>query len=147
MKKEIKELVQFALSDKLNKHKSIVIGKVTKKQALVIQKETGIDMYGCERIIDTSVIRHIIRRHSSPKSEEKLGQIAITLDDFENIPKYLSSAYKMEYLGKNKLDQDVFQYETIDNGTVIILEAVRINKYGNKMLIETMYKKKKSNRK
>lgn len=147
MKKEIKELVEFALSDSLNKHKVITIGIVTQKQADVIKKETGVEMYGCERIIDTSAIRHILRNHGFSKQEESRGQIAITIDDFENIPHYITNASKIEYIGKNRIKQNSFQYTTEENGEIIIIEGVIVNKRGNKMQIETMYKKKKSNRK
>jgi phage-Barnase-EndoU-ColicinE5/D-RelE like nuclease3 len=143
MKKEIKELVEFALSDELNKHKVISIGTVTKKQAEIIKKITGIEMYGCVRIIDTSAIRHILRNHGFTKQEESRGQIAVTIDDFENIPHYITNASKIEYIGKNRIKQDSFQYTTEEDGTIIIIEGVIINKRGNKMQIETMYKKKK----
>lgn len=147
MKEEIKELVEFALSDELNKHKVITIGTVTKKQSEIIKKETGIEMYGCDRIIDTSAIRHILRNHGFTKQEESRGQIAVTIDDFENIPHYITNASKIEYIGKNRLKQNSFQYTTEENDTIIIIEGIIINKRGNKMQIETMYKKKKSNRK
>ncbi|EPE9900241.1 conserved hypothetical protein [Flavobacterium psychrophilum] len=145
MKKEIRELVEFALSDDLNKNISIAIGEVNKKQADVIENEIGINLVGCQRYLDTSAIKHILLRHGSAKNEEKRGQIAINIDDFENIPTYISNADSIIYLGKNKLKQDIFQYTTEENGLIVILESVIINKRGNKMFIETMYKKKKSN--
>lgn len=147
MKKEIKELVDFALSDQLNKHKSIVIGTVNKKQAEIIKKETGFEMYGCDRLLDTSAIRHILRKHGSPKIEESRGQIAVTLDDFEKIPSYIANASKIEYIEKNKLKRDAFQYTTEEDGAIIVIEGVVINKKGNKIMIETMFKIKKSKRK
>ncbi len=143
MKKEIRELVEFALSDDLNQHKAIFIGKVTHKQAEVIKKQIGIDIYGCERYLDTNAIRHTIKNHGSAKDEEKRGQIAINIDDFENIPNFISKAKDVKYIGKNKLKQDVFQYTTEENGIVFIIEGVRINKHGNKIFIETMFKRKK----
>lgn len=147
MKKEIKQLVNFALSDTLNKHKSITVGTVTKKQAAIIQAQIGVDMYGCERILDTSTIRHIIKNHGSAKDEAKRGQIAVNLDDIQNIAHYINSSSEVAYLGKNKLKQDVFKYQTAENGVIVVVEAVRINKRGNAMIIQTMYKIKKSNRK
>ena len=145
MKKEIKELVEFALSDELNQHKALVIGSVTKKQAKELELKAGLNLYGCNRIIDTSAIRHILSKHGSAKTEDKRGQVAINIDDFENIPKYISNAFLVEYIGKNKLKRDVFQYYCDDNGTIIIIEGVVVNKYGKKLMIETMFKKKKSN--
>ena len=67
MKKEIRELVEFALSDDLNQHKAIIIGKVTHKQAELIKKQIGIDMYGCERYLDTNAIRHTIKMGNRSK--------------------------------------------------------------------------------
>lgn len=148
MKKEIQELVQFALSDKLNQHKSIIIGTVNKMQSDIIEQFSGVNIYGCNRIIDTSLIRHVISKHGSPSIEEKKEQIAITIDDFILIPTVLTNADFITYEGKNNLKRDCFKYtKKLADGTIIIIEAVIINKYGNKMVIETMYKKKKSNKK
>ena len=53
----------------------------------------------------------------------------------------------IEYIGKNALNQDVFKYTTKAEGSIIVIESVIINKRGNKVYIETMYKKEKSNSK
>jgi phage-Barnase-EndoU-ColicinE5/D-RelE like nuclease3 len=145
MKKEIRELVEYALFDIENKNKALEIGIVNKKQSEVIKENTGIETYGCKRFLDTSAIKHILRKHGSIKTEEKRGQIAINIDDFENIPTYIANADLIEYVGKNLLQQDVFKYTSQQNGLIIIIESVVINKRGNKIYIETMYKKKKSN--
>ncbi len=147
MKKEIRELVDYALFDFKNNNKSLEIGFVNKKQSEIIEQKLGINLYGCKRILSTSAIKHILRAHGSIKGEEKRGQIAINIDDFENIPMYIANAYKVEYVGKNKLLQNVFKHTTEMDGEIIIIERFVINKYGNKVYIETMYKKQKSNRK
>lgn len=142
MKKEIRELVDFALSDDLNQHKALVIGTVTKNQAVELELKTGINFYDCKRIIDTSAIRHIIRKHGSAKTEAKKGQVPVNIDDFEKIPQYIANAFLVEYVGKNKLKRDVFQYLSEHNGIVFIIRGVVINNDGKKLIIETMFKKK-----
>jgi hypothetical protein len=145
MKKEIRELVEYALSDIDNKNKALEIGIVNKKQSQIIKENIGLETYGCKRFLDTSAIKHILSKHGSIKTEEKRGQIAINIDDFEQIPFYISNADSIEYVGKNRLKQDVFKYTTNEENQIIIIESVVLNKYGNKIYIETMYKKKKSN--
>ena len=92
----------------------------------MIEKEIGVDLTGCERYIDTYTIRHTLKNHGFATTEEKRGQVVITLDDFQLIPSLIENAQKIKYIGKNKRKQDVFEYHTISNGRYIILEAVRI---------------------
>lgn len=97
--------------------------------------------------MNTNAIKHILKIHGSIKKEAKKGQIAINIDDFENIPIFISNAHLIEYIGKNALNQDVFKYTTKAERSIIVIESVIINKRGNKVYIETMYKKEKSNSK
>lgn len=140
-KTEIQKLVDFALSDKLNQHKELIIGKVNKKQAEVMEAETGVNLLGKERFIDTSTIRHIIKRHGSEKTEASRGQVAINLDDFDLIPEILEKATEIKYLGKNYLKQDVFEYRKKIKNTYVVIEAIRLSKKkSNRIFISTMYK-------
>lgn len=107
-KTEIQKLVDFALSDKLNQHKELIIGKVNKKQAEVMEAETGVNLLGKERFIDTSTIRHIIKRHGSEKTEASRGQVAINLDDFDLIPEILEKATEIKYFRKKLLKTRCF---------------------------------------
>ncbi|WP_315060026.1 PBECR3 domain-containing polyvalent protein [Capnocytophaga leadbetteri] len=144
-KSKIQRLVDFALSDKLNQHKEIIIGKVSKKQAETFKQQLGIDLENVERCIDTSAIRHIIKHHGSEKTEKSRGQIAINLDDFDLITTVLEKADEVSYQGKNRLNQDVFLYKKKIENVHIVMEAVRISKKrGNKISISTMYKIKGS---
>ena len=142
MKKEIKELVEYALNSKSNKKKELVIGKVNKQQASQIEHYTGINMFGCERVIDNYMIRHTIGKHGSAIKEAKQGQIAINTDDFLLLPDVFSNPDSIVYVGKNSLKQDCFKYSKMFQNTVVIIEAVRLSSRGNKMVFTTMYKKK-----
>lgn len=51
--------------------------------------------------MDTNAIRHTQKNHCSAKDEEKRVQIAINIDDFENIPNFISKAKEVKYIGVN----------------------------------------------
>ncbi|MEZ5047493.1 MAG: hypothetical protein R2831_10930 [Chitinophagaceae bacterium] len=143
MKKEIKQLINLALSQKPT-HKILNLGKATKQQTDFINQYTNEDVTGIQRHIDTSGIRHAIKLHGSPKTENPRGQIAINLDDFLLLPIILKTPDKIEYKGKNKLKQDVFLYTKQIDNIYFVAEAVRFSKKkGNKLIFETMYKRKK----
>lgn len=139
-KKQIRELVSFALSDKANLHKKLSLGKITPSKAQIIKEETKKEVDNAEIFIDTSAIRHIINQHGSIKREEKRGQIAVNIDDFELLPEILSKATEITYKGKNNLKMDVFELRYKYENCYIVLEEVRENKRGNNIYISTMYK-------
>lgn len=140
-KKAIKDLVNFALSDKTNFHKEIIIGKVSESQAKEIKNLFGFDLQGVERYIDTSAIRHTIKKHGSEKTETSRGQIAINIDDFELIPEILKNPDEIKFLGKNKLKQNVLEYRKKVENMYVVLQAIRESKKkGNRLYCETMYK-------
>lgn len=144
-KTKIQKLVEFALSNKLNQHKEITIGKVNKKQSDFFLKTIGVNLENAERCIDTSAIRHIIKNHGSEKTEKSRGQIAINLDDFDLINEVLDTSTEISYKGKNRLKQDVFVYKKKIKNTFVVMEAVRLSKKkGNKLSICSMYKIKGS---
>lgn len=142
MKKEIQELVEYALTTTTNKKKELIIGTISKKQAKEMEVLVGINLEGVERIIDSYMIRHALGKHGSPVKKAKQGQIAITIDDFILLPEVYSQPDKIEYIGKNALKQDLFRYiKKIDN-SLFIIEALRISKKGYKLIFTTMYKRK-----
>jgi hypothetical protein len=141
IKTKIKSLVDEALSLKKNEG-TVVIGVVSKKQAIEIMKLTGVETEGCERIMDTQYIRHSIRNHGHVKTEKSRGQIAISLDDFELVPDIISNPDTIKYLGKNSLKQDVIEYKKRINDLYFVVEAVRVAKRGNTLVFNTIYKRK-----
>lgn len=139
-KKEIRELVSFALSDKANLHKKVSLGKISEEKAKLIKEEIEKDVENAEVFLDTSAIRHILNNHGSIKREEKRGQVAVNIDDFELLPEILKKTKEITYKGKNSLNMDVFELRYQYNDWYIVLEEVRVNKRGNNIFISTMYK-------
>ena len=137
----IEDLVNYALLSTTNEKKEIIIDVVPAFQAEIIEKLIGINVLGCKRVID-NYMRHTIGQHGSPTLEIKRGQIAITTDDFQKIPMILADPDSIELIGKNNLKQNLIRYTKRIDELYMIVEAVRIAKWGNKMVYTTMYKRK-----
>ena len=69
------------------------------------------------------------------------GQLPINIDDFELIPKIIQTE-NVKYGGKNSLKQDVFVFEKRIGNLFFVVEAVRQSKRGNKLVFQTLYKRK-----
>lgn len=139
--KNIKELIDIALSNG-NHHAEFSFSKLPIAQSKILQEQIGLKLVGVERVIDTSAIRHTLRNHGSEENEAKHGQVAVTLDDFNKVPLILKEPDSITYLGKNRLKQDVFQYEKRIGNLFFVSEAVKVASAGNKLVFQTMYKRK-----
>ena len=140
LKEKIRNLVEIALSIE-NKHYEIILSHLPKYQAQIIETQIGVDLTGVERILDTYGIKHTIKEHGSEKTELLRGQLPINIDDFELIPKIIQTE-NVKYSGKNSLKQDVFVFERRIGNLYFIVEAVRFSKKGNKLVFQTLFKRK-----
>ncbi len=140
MKQKIRNLVEIALTVE-NKHFELPIGFLPKYQAQIIEAQIGIDLTGVERVLDTYGIKHTIKEHGSEKTELLRGQLPINIDDFELIPEIIKTE-NIRYGGKNSLRQDVFIFEKRIGNLYFVVEAARFSKKGNKLVFQTLYKRK-----
>jgi hypothetical protein len=134
------ELMEIALSSK-TEYAELIFPPLSEQEADQILKSTGLDLRGSIRIIDTSGIRHAIKNHGNSIQELKRGQIAITPNDFANVIDVLSSPEIIEYVGQNRLRQDLIRYSRRLDNLLVVVEAVRTNKQGRKLVFHTMYKR------
>lgn len=141
IKTQIRKLVQTRLTNPSSKDK-IVIGKITRAQCNFVRNKIGIDLQGSERLVTADAIWHTISEHGSEKKEKARGQIAVNIDDFELLPSIFSAPDNIEYLGKNKRNQDVFRYTKRINQKYFVVEALRVSSRGNVLEFTTMYKRK-----
>lgn len=104
-----------------------------------IKKATGLDVDGYKRVIDNYAIRHILKRHGDPKTEEAKQQIAITKEDIELIPWIIDTA---DTIGKGETEKDVetIAYQKKVNETIYVYEEMRTGK--GELVPTTMYKKR-----
>lgn len=68
----------------------IYLGKITSALAEVIKSKTGINVENYNVSLKADTVKHILKHHGNSDIESKRGQIAITEDDFEKIPKVIS---------------------------------------------------------
>ena len=142
MKKEIRELVALAF-DAHPQYFVMEIGSISSKQAEILNIYVKENLNGLKRIMDTNAIRHTIKEHGNFKTETLRGQLPVNTDDFLLVPYILTNPDKTEYMGKNSLKHDVFRYTKNIDVTYFVAESVRFSKKkGNKMVFQTMYKRK-----
>ena len=139
MKKEIQELVQFALNSKNTENKKVQINLVDQSEAKILKLKTGLSLLGFKRVIDKFGINHTLKNHGDINKEKLRGQIAISNEDFELIPK-INKSKNLIYVSKNKLGNDAFLYEAIIKDTFYYVEEVRTGK--KELCMTTMYKRK-----
>jgi hypothetical protein len=76
--------------------------------------------------------------------------IVITEEDFSKIIEIVENPDKIEYIGKNKIGNDMILYEkNYDLIVVRYIEGIRQNKkkHRKELYLETLYKKKPSKKK
>ncbi|MBB1161473.1 PBECR3 domain-containing polyvalent protein [Aquariibacter albus] len=92
----------------------IKLGKVI--NAELIQRKTGFDLSGFERMLDNYGVRHTMKQHGSPSKEATRGQIAVTLEDFGLIPLITAEPDDVFADGKNKIGRDVIVFTKVIDG-------------------------------
>ena len=90
-------------------------------------------------MVDKFAINHTIKKHGDAVQEKLRGQIAITNEDFELIPK-INKSKNIIHLSKNKFGNDVLLYEAVIKDTFYYVEEVRTGK--KELCMTTMYKRK-----
>ncbi len=143
---EIKEFVENVLADKTNQMQKMDLGKVSQEEIQAIQEKLGFNLTDYQRFLDNSGIKHAFKKHGSPKTEEPRGQIAITPDDFERILEIVQNPDLVEYLGKNRIGNDLILYEKEIENILCYVEGIRESKkkHRKEVYLETFYIKKPS---
>jgi hypothetical protein len=134
----IKQIVELALGDNKSSSGEFIMSKLPIKQAKIIEAYIDKNIVGGKRLIETSAIRHTMKRHGI---ERRVNQIAVIIEDFQKIPLILKEPDKIVYGGKNKLQQHIFLYHKRIGCNYIIAEAIRsINK--KTLVFCSLYKQK-----
>lgn len=140
-KSELTEIFDIATSRRDGNKSFANIAKVSETTASQIKKETGLDVKGWTHGIDEAAVRHIIKRHGDPVKEAKMGQIAVTKQDIEQIETVINSPDSVEYGGINdRGNETLIIKKTLGDKTICIQELRTGNK---KLSVVSMYIKKK----
>lgn len=139
------QLHQF-LTDAVNGQnlsKKIYFGAIPSDLAQRILKDTGINVDGYNCTLRASEVRKILKDHGNTATENKRGQRAITISDFERIPDVIQSPDRIE------LSQNLFEgkpvilfSKVIDGKTTVVAYVSEKHK---DLTVQTMYSGKNKN--
>lgn len=118
-----------------------IIRSVTKEEVDKIKATTGVDVTSYRHAITDWDIRHIFKEHGNAKAEEDAGQIAITDEDIQRIPKVLASPYRIGRATDTRGGNKAVVYEKRFSDGVIYYVA-EIAGGGKLLRCKTMFKKK-----
>ena len=111
-----------------NKAEKAVVGRVS-PQLSTAAKEHGLNIDGYIHNIDTSAVQHARKRHGIPQREERRGQLAVTDDDFKNIPQIIYNPDFVAFGAKNNKGLDLIIYgKNMPDGSSVYVEEVRTGK-------------------
>lgn len=120
----------------------IYLGKITSVLAEVIKSKTGINIENYNVSLKADTIKHILKHHGNSVIESKRGQIAITEDDFEKIPKIIS---EFDYISSSfncKSGKPVLTFKKWIKNNYCVVNYVS-DKHHN-LEVQTMYIQKKN---
>lgn len=139
------QLHQF-LTDAVNGQnlsKKIYFGAIPSDLAQRILKDTGINVDGYNCTLRASEVRKILKDHGNTATENKRGQRAITISDFERIPDVIQRPDRIE------LSQNLFEgkpvilfSKVIDGKTTVVAYVSEKHK---DLTVQTMYSGKNKN--
>lgn len=141
-KEKFDEIISTAVNNTKPKG-SIVLAKVDKKTADIIEKITGINTINRSERITASDIRHILNHHGDKNTEIRKGQLPITKADLKRIPDVIQNFDNIEK-GNTNVDkkgehQTVRFIKEYNNNLLYVVEVVPSE--GNTLTIKTMWKK------
>ena len=137
---EVGTLYQLVMRSTDNLFQEAGFFPVSTSIAEKVKADTGIDVSGYEHILDTSNIRHIMKKHGN-ESEYRRGQVPITEQDFMELPYLFDTPDTISYSGKTRQGLDAISYtKEWGDHTVFLTEEVRTKK--SRLAAVTLYKRK-----
>lgn len=91
-----------------------------------VANEKGLNISGYVHNIDNSAIYHTNKRHGITAREERRGQIAVTNEDYKNIPNLIYRADFVAFGAKSDKGLDLIIYgKNMPDGSSVYIEEVR----------------------
>jgi hypothetical protein len=104
-------------------------------------KQAGVDVSGYTHVIDTSGIRHALKKHGSATTETPRGQLPITSVDLELLPQIVETPdyVSIGFLTKGTRNATVVYVKRLGDEIILVEEA----RVGRKQLaVTTMMKRR-----
>ncbi len=135
-KQDISNFVQQSRS--VPNNFKMYLGKVKQNIADTIKSRLGIDVNNYNISLSADSIRHTIKKHSNVDVENARGQVALTSEDFQNIPDIINNPDNIELSGKSKQGKPSIKFEKNINGNNVVITYTS-DKHKN-LELQTMYK-------
>ena len=105
-------------------------------------KKMGKNIEGFEHQTDTISKNHVHNKHGNPLKENARRQIAITEDDYKNIPSITGSPDHAMIGAKGKKGEDIVLYaKKLSDGTTVYVEDLLDSRRNKGLRQKTMFKK------
>jgi hypothetical protein len=113
---------------------------VTPDEAKKAKEKQGGDISGYEHGIDEAAVRHIFKSHGNAATEAARGQVAVTREDFLQLPEITDpdKADSVEYGLKTESGLPAIRYKKRINGHIVVVEEVREGR--NRLALKTLWK-------
>lgn len=134
------KFIEKILADKSTEQHILSLGVLSEMEAQKLKEITGLDLENYERILDNFAVKHALNKHGHAGVEKLRGQIPITKNDFELIPKVVENPDKIEIGEKNRRGADLIKYTKNIEEKVIYVEEIR--KGRKQLALQTLYKQK-----
>lgn len=136
----IEGLYKYAVDLPGAPRRGVVYRIVGPEEAAAFKAKTGMDVAGYQHVVDSYGIRHSVRKHGTPESEEPRGQVPITVDDFRRIDE-ITRPENIVRVSQKRGMPPMVEYELDTGDYVIVGEEVRSKR--RHLALQTVYKRKK----
>lgn len=120
--KAVSDLVDDALDNPDPAERIAIYGQLNALEASLLGLPPGY-----ERGMSRHAVRHIMRSHGNPATEEPRGQIAVTREDIKRIPEIIAKSQEAHHFGTKGKNVESIRYYFDDptGGTTTVLDEVR----------------------
>ena len=108
----------------------VLVKGVSSKVRNIIKNAIGVDVSGYSHTMDSSSIKHAIKKHSG-------DPVPLQVKDFDLAPDIITNPDSIRYIGKNSRGLDVIEYTKQYDGKVAYLEEIRNGRH--QLVMNTMY--------
>lgn len=139
------DFVRRALSDKTNVDRAY-LGKVPASTAQMVLQETGVNIDGLGVMMNGVDVRHIIKEHGDPLTEQARGQIHAMPEDIARIPEIIAKPDKVSLSPEmDSKGRQALVFEKSFGDKYITIQGISNGK--NLLQTDTMYIQKGKTRK
>lgn len=110
-------------------HPALTLGRASEANVALVRTQTGYNIAGHSRVLESSDIRHAFNRHSDVEKEAERQQVAIGKQDFTKVQAITEGAHRIELKGDpgGGKGQRLVYHATVDGHVYEYVEHIRPN--------------------